>query len=73
MHKKKRGGRAKTYFIIIGNTYTNNLLKKVLLLHEKDGSEITKEVWTGKDELLKVSAIQQDLSKLDLPNTYWFR
>ncbi|KAG2207940.1 hypothetical protein INT47_010924, partial [Mucor saturninus] len=59
-------------YLILGNTYKNSVLKKVLLLHEKDGSEVTKEVWTGEDDLLKVSAIQQNLGDLDLPNTYWF-
>jgi hypothetical protein len=49
-------------------------LKEVLLLHEKDGKEVSKRVWIGQDNVLKVSAIQQDLNKLDdLPNTFWFR
>jgi hypothetical protein len=67
--------------LIIGNTGTSSSgtkLLKVLLLHSNSdtGQEISKDVWSGQDELLKVSVIQQDLTKLekqDLSNTFWFR
>jgi uncharacterized membrane protein len=79
--KKRRnlGGNAlnkKKNLFLLGNTLSNNILKKVDILYEKqDGNEqLSDTVWTGQDELLKVSAIQQDLNKLqDFPNTYWFR
>lgn len=68
---------AQTIYLILGNTASSdkkNTLKEVLILHEKNGSEVSKQVWTGQDEISKVSAIQQDLSKLvDIPSTYWFR
>lgn len=63
----------------IGNTGTSSTkLLKVLLLNanSETGQEILKDVWSGRDEMLKVSAIQQDLTKLerkDLANTFWFR
>ncbi|KAG2203249.1 hypothetical protein INT46_009163 [Mucor plumbeus] len=72
--------QASTY-LILGNTNENNnnksKLTKVSLLHLNDkNQEIIQDIWTGQDELLKVSAIQQDLNKIkskDLPNTFWFR
>jgi hypothetical protein len=63
--------------LIIGNTGSiSTKLLRVVLLHSNNEKEISKDVWSGQDELLKVSAIQQDLTKLekkDLPNTFWFR
>ncbi|KAI8094535.1 hypothetical protein BDF21DRAFT_96646 [Thamnidium elegans] len=55
------------------NTVKTSSLKKVLVLHEKEGNEVEEQVWIGQDELLKVTAIQQDLSKLEVNNDYWFR
>ncbi|CAO3654772.1 unnamed protein product [Mucor hiemalis] len=67
----------KTTYLILGNTASiskKNNLKEVSILHENNGNEVSKQVWTGQDEISKVSAIQQDLSKLvDTPGTYWFR
>ncbi|KAG1094797.1 hypothetical protein G6F42_018684 [Rhizopus arrhizus] len=65
---------------LIGNTNDDNnkpKLTKVSLIHLDDkNQEVVQDVWTGQDEILRVSAIQQDLKKLktrDLPNTFWFR
>lgn len=65
---------------LIGNTNDDNnkpKLTKVSLIHLDDkNQEVVQDVWTGQDEILRVSAIQQDLTKLktrDLPNTFWFR
>lgn len=67
----------KLFFLYTGNTLDNSdsILTKVevLNINQQGGSEQSKQVWTGNDKLLKVSAIQQDLNKLDLPNTFWFR
>lgn len=67
----------KLFFPYTGNTLDNSdsILTKVevLNINQQGGSEQSKQVWTGNDKLLKVSAIQQDLNKLDLPNTFWFR
>lgn len=55
---------------------SNTRLKRVTLIcDDKQGDRITREVWSGDDALLKVSAIQQDLGKIeqDLPATFWFR
>ncbi|CAO0793151.1 unnamed protein product [Mucor circinelloides] len=71
--------QASTY-LILGNTNDDNnkpKLTKVSLIHLDDkNQEVVQDVWTGQDEILRVSAIQQDLKKLktrDLPNTFWFR
>ncbi|KAI9252494.1 hypothetical protein EDC94DRAFT_620707 [Helicostylum pulchrum] len=62
-----------TSYLILGNTVKASSLKKVLVLHEKEGKEVQEQVWIGQDDLLKVTAIQQDLSKLEVNNDYWFR
>ncbi|GAA5816365.1 hypothetical protein MFLAVUS_009893 [Mucor flavus] len=62
-----------TSYLILGNTVKASSLKKVLVLHEKDGIDVQEQVWIGQDDLLKVTAIQQDLSKLEINNDYWFR
>lgn len=67
---KKKGALTKNK---IGNMVKASSLKKVLVLHEKDGIDVQEQVWIGQDDLLKVTAIQQDLSKLEINNDYWFR
>ncbi|KAL9555913.1 hypothetical protein MBANPS3_002131 [Mucor bainieri] len=73
--------QASTY-LILGNTNdddNNNkrTLTKVSLIHLDDkNQEVIQDVWTGQDEILRVSAVQQDLTKInprDVPNTFWFR
>ncbi|CAO3616158.1 unnamed protein product [Mucor fragilis] len=72
--------QASTY-LILGNTSDDDnnkpTLTKVSLIHLDDkNQEVIQDVWTGQDEILRVSAIQQDLTKIkprDVPNTFWFR
>ncbi|KAF1796321.1 hypothetical protein FB192DRAFT_1406390 [Mucor lusitanicus] len=74
--------QASTY-LILGNTNDgdddNNkpTLTKVSLIHlDEKNQEVVQDVWTGRDEILRVSAIQQDLTKIkpgSVPNTFWFR
>ncbi|RCI05494.1 hypothetical protein CU098_003465 [Rhizopus stolonifer] len=64
-------------YLLLGNTgSTESSLLKVSLVHAEDQGDIEEEVWTGSDKLLRVSAVQHDLTKIDsksLPNTFWFR
>ncbi|KAG1438519.1 hypothetical protein G6F56_012619 [Rhizopus delemar] len=60
-------------YMIMGNSLEKSYLKQVTLI--KNETQESNTVWTGHDELLKVSVVQQDLNKtqLSLPNTFLFR
>ncbi|KAI9016313.1 hypothetical protein CLU79DRAFT_764403 [Phycomyces nitens] len=62
-----------TIYLILGNRIKNASLKEVSLVRNDNESNLTISVWTGDDEMSKITAVQQDLEQLGLPNHFWFR
>ncbi|KAI8373207.1 uncharacterized protein BYT42DRAFT_579586 [Radiomyces spectabilis] len=68
-----------TAYLVLGNTNEGAHLKQVDLLRKAGDKTLSKKLWIpGNDQeeiLSKVTAVQQDLRKLDtsLPDTFWYR